>query len=88
MRNDRPLADLIRPKTFADLVGHSDVLGEQGLIGRMVKDNTYRSFVMWGPPGIGKTTIARLIGNKDGSTYREVSAYILNGFRTKKYLLM
>ena len=65
VRNTKPLSDLIRPKTFSNLVGNSDVLSEQGLISRMVKDNTYRYLITCGPPGIGKTTIARLISNED-----------------------
>ena len=65
VRNTKPLSDSIRPKTFSNLVGHSDVLSEQRLISRMVKDNIYRSFITCGPPGIRKTTIARLIDNED-----------------------
>mgnify|MGYP001160080302 FL=1 len=70
----KPLADRIRPNIFDEVVGHEEILGEKGLIGRMVRGENYKSFVMWGPPGVGKTTIARLIGNSGKINFLLVSA--------------
>ena len=70
----KPLADRIRPNIFDEVVGHAEILGEKGLIGRMVRGENYKSFVMWGPPGVGKTTIARLIGNSSKINFLSASA--------------
>ncbi len=72
--DQKPLAEKIRPNIFEEVVGHGEILGENGLIGRMIKFDKYKSFIMWGPPGVGKTTIARLIGNNDKINYLELSA--------------
>ena len=56
-----PLADAIRPKIIDDLVGQTDLLSSDGLFGRMIKNKTFKSLIFWGPPGVGKTTAARLL---------------------------
>jgi putative ATPase len=56
-----PLAEKLRPQSFAEVVGQEIVLDEQGVLGRMVKTGHYHSMILWGPPGCGKTTIARLV---------------------------
>ena len=57
----RPLADRLRPRTLADVVGQDHLLAGDGPLGRMVKSGKLASIVLWGPPGTGKTTIARLL---------------------------
>ena len=57
----RPLADRLRPKSLAEIVGQDHLLGPDGPIGRMVARGTLASMILWGPPGVGKTTIARLL---------------------------
>src|ERR1700735_852479 len=57
----RPLADRLRPKSLAEVVGQEHLLGPEGPIGRMVEAHTPHSIILWGPPGTGKTTIARLL---------------------------
>ncbi len=57
----RPLADRLRPQALADVVGQQHLLGPEAPIGRMVADRRLTSMILWGPPGCGKTTIARLL---------------------------
>ncbi len=57
----RPLADRLRPQSLGDIVGQDHLIGADGPIGRMVSRRTLASMILWGPPGVGKTTIARLL---------------------------
>ena len=67
-RHSQPLAARLRPRTLAEVVGHREYLGPDGLIGTMVASKRLSSLVLAGPPGIGKTTIARVIASE--SDYR------------------
>lgn len=58
-----PLADRMRPRTLDEYVGQDDLLSEDGVIRRMLAAQELQSFILWGPPGVGKTTLARLIAN-------------------------
>jgi putative ATPase len=60
----RPLADLLRPESLADIVGQEHLIGPEGPIGRMVASGRLASMILWGPPGCGKTTIARLLADQ------------------------
>src|SRR6202049_1335506 len=57
----RPLADRLRPQRLADILGQDHLIGPEGPIGRMVASRQLASMILWGPPGCGKTTIARLL---------------------------
>ena len=70
----RPLADLMRPKTIDEIVGQTDLLGENGIIRRMVENNNLSNLILWGPPGCGKTTIARALANSIDMDFVPMSA--------------
>mgnify|MGYP001653122369 CR=1 FL=1 len=57
----RPLADRLRPQSLKEVVGQEHIVGDDAPLGRMIKSGKITSFILWGPPGCGKTTIARLI---------------------------
>ena len=70
----RPLADLMRPNTIADVVGQTTLLGENGLVRRMVDNKKLSNLILWGPPGCGKTTIARALANSVDMDFVPMSA--------------
>jgi putative ATPase len=70
----RPLADKMRPQQLADVVGQEHLLGPQGAIGRMVAGHRLASMILWGPPGCGKTTIARLLAEATSMHFEAISA--------------
>ncbi|MBR6598544.1 MAG: replication-associated recombination protein A [Alphaproteobacteria bacterium] len=70
----RPLADLMRPNTIDDIVGQTTLLGENGLVRRMVDNQKLSNLILWGPPGCGKTTIARALANSVDMDFVPMSA--------------
>jgi len=70
----RPLADLLRPKTLGDVVGQGHLLGEKGSLKSMVDGGNLSSLILWGPPGCGKTTIARILSNHSDLHFEQISA--------------
>lgn len=70
----RPLADRLRPETIEDVVGQDHLLGPEGPIGRMLAQGRLASLILWGPPGVGKTTIARLLAKRAGLEFEQLSA--------------
>jgi putative ATPase len=69
-----PLAERLRPATLNDVVGQAHLTGEQGAIGRMVAAGKLSSMILWGPPGTGKTTMARLLADAVGLRFEMISA--------------
>lgn len=69
-----PLADRLRPQRLEDVVGQEHLTGKQGAIGRMVTAGRLSSIILWGPPGTGKTTIARLLADAVGLRFAAISA--------------
>src|SRR6201988_3851231 len=69
-----PLADSLRPQRLADIVGQDHLLGPEGPIGRMVASRQLASMILWGPPGCGKTTIARLLAHGTDLVFEPLSA--------------
>ena len=69
-----PLADRLRPKTLDEVVGQDHLTGPDGAIGRMVAAGKLASMILWGPPGTGKTSIARLLADAVGMRFVNISA--------------
>ena len=70
----RPLADVLRPAKLADVVGQAHLVGEAGTLTRMLASGRIPSIILWGPPGTGKTTIARLLAGETGLVFEQMSA--------------
>ncbi|HEU0097074.1 MAG TPA: AAA family ATPase, partial [Rhizomicrobium sp.] len=70
----RPLADRLRPTALADVVGQDHLLNPEGPLGRMVGNGRPTSIILWGPPGTGKTTIARLLSTAFNLHFEQISA--------------
>lgn len=71
---DRPLADRLRPKSLDEVVGQDHVIGPAGPLGRMLAAGRLTSTILWGPPGCGKTTIARLLAERTSLHFEPLSA--------------
>ncbi|MBQ8671828.1 MAG: replication-associated recombination protein A [Alphaproteobacteria bacterium] len=70
----RPLADRLRPTKLEEVVGQDHIVGNDAPLGRMMKSGKITSFILWGPPGCGKTTIARLIAEYTNLYFEQISA--------------
>ena len=73
-REDAPLADRLRPRSLEEVIGQEHLTGPEGAIGRMVAAGKLSSMVLWGPPGTGKTSIARLLADAVGMRFVAISA--------------
>ena len=69
-----PLAQRVRPRTLDELVGQQHVLGPGSALRRAIEEDRLRSLVLYGPPGVGKTTLARIVADTTGATFQELSA--------------
>ena len=70
----RPLADRLRPRTLAEVIGQGHVLSPEGPLGSMLAARSLSSLILWGPPGVGKTTIARLLAAETDLAFVQISA--------------
>lgn len=77
---DAPLAELLRPKTLAEVVGQSHLLGPSKPLRLAFESGRLPSMILWGPPGVGKTTLARLIANTADAEFIPISA-VLSGIK-------
>ena len=72
--DNAPLAERLRPRTLGEIVGQDHLTGPDGAIGRMVAAGKLASIILWGPPGTGKTTMARLLADAVGLRFEAISA--------------
>ena len=70
----RPLADRLRPRTLSEVIGQSHILSPEGPLGAMLAAHSLSSLILWGPPGVGKTTIARLLAQETDLAFIQISA--------------
>lgn len=69
-----PLAERLRPKTLDDYIGQKHLVGEKAILRQMIESGRIASFILWGPPGVGKTTLAKIIANKLERPFYTLSA--------------
>jgi len=69
-----PLADKIRPKSLDEVIGQNHLFGEEGPLQNMITSGVFSSIILWGPPGVGKTTIARLLAENSSLHFEQLSA--------------
>ncbi len=74
MSTNSPLAERMRPTRLDDLVGQEHLTGEKGIIRRAIQNGNIPSMILWGPPGVGKTTIANIIANEVKKPFHALSA--------------
>ena len=70
----RPLADRLRPRKLAEVVGQDHLVGADGTLTRMLRSGRLQSMILWGPPGSGKTTVARLLADETNLVFEQLSA--------------
>ncbi|MEO1066961.1 MAG: replication-associated recombination protein A [Pseudomonadota bacterium] len=80
----RPLADRLRPSTLAEVVGQDHLVGEDGTLTRMVRGRSLGSLILWGPPGTGKTTVARMLASETDLAFDQISAIFSGVAELKK----
>lgn len=74
MSNNIPLAERLRPTSLNDYIGQRHLVGENGIIRKMIESGRINSFILWGPPGVGKTTLAKIIAAATESSFFTLSA--------------
>ncbi len=70
----KPLAEKMRPQSLDDFIGQEEVVGPNSPLREMIENDLVTSMIFWGPPGVGKTTLAKIIANKTNSVFKQLSA--------------
>ncbi len=84
MAAKRPLADRLRPRTLGEVSGQEHLTGADGVLSRMIEAGSLGSMIFWGPPGTGKTTVARLLSGETGLAFEQTSAIFSGVAELKK----
>lgn len=82
----KPLAERMRPTSLDDFYGQEDIVGINSSIRKMIENDTISSMIFWGPPGVGKTTLAKIIADKTKSSFHELSA-VTSGVKDIKEII-
>lgn len=86
VKKNKPLADRMRPKTLDEFVGQEHLLGKGKLLRELIEKDNITSMILWGPPGVGKTTLAMIIANMTNSKFITFSA-VLSGIKEIKEIM-
>ena len=84
--NKAPLADRMRPISFSQFIGQEKLVGPDGILKKMLDSGQLFSFILWGPPGVGKTTLARIVANETNSQWISFSA-VTSGIKEIKNVM-
>ena len=82
----KPLAEKMRPSSLDDFFGQEEIVGDTSPIRKMIETDNISSMIFWGPPGVGKTTLAKIIAKQTNSTFYELSA-VTSGVKEIKELI-
>lgn len=86
IKKNSPLADRMRPRNLDEFVGQDHLLGKGKILRRLIETDRIKSMILWGPPGVGKTTLAKIIANKTKAKFETFSA-VLSGIKEIKEVM-
>ncbi len=87
MNKNKPLAELMRPQNIDDLIGQKHLISPDSMLRKMIESDDLKSMILWGPPGCGKTTIAKIIENHTQKEFIQFSA-VLSGIKEVKQVML